>query len=94
MNTIKIEMNVPESLTAYININDLAYQKKIQELMIYDLIKEDKISFGKAAEILEINKLSLITDLGNLGIPYFDCNIEDIKEDIENLKQLKKGSIL
>lgn len=92
MNTIRIEMDVPELLTSYININDPAYQKKIQELMLYDLIKENKISVGKAAEILELNKLSLITDLGKLGISYFDNDIEEIKEDIMNLNNYTKES--
>ncbi len=91
MNTIKIEFEVPEALTGYVDINDPEYQKKVRELMLYELIKEGKISFGKAAEILETDKLSLITSLGKLDIPYFDYDIEEVKRDADNASKVMEG---
>jgi predicted HTH domain antitoxin len=88
MNTIKFEMEVPEAFSAYVDVKDKDYQKHIRELMLYELIKEDKISFGKAAEILGIEKISLIADMGKLGIPYFEGSIDEVKADAENIKKL------
>lgn len=88
MNIIKIELDIPEALAAYVNIKDPEYQKKVRELMLYQLIKEGKISFGKAAEILETDRFSLITNLGKLGIPYFDCDIDEVVEDADNVRKL------
>lgn len=87
MSTVKIEIEIPEAMLQYLDYNDAEYNKKVKELMIYQLIKEDKISFGKAAEILEIDKLSLMIDLGKMGISYFDGDIDEIKEDALNIKK-------
>ncbi|MDQ2086072.1 UPF0175 family protein [Herbivorax sp. ANBcel31] len=88
MNTIKIELEVPEALAGYVDIKNPEYQRKVKELMLYELIKEGKISFGKAAEILEIDKMSLITSLGSLGISYFENDIEEVVEDANNARKV------
>lgn len=91
MSTIKVEFEIPEALAGYVDLKDPEYQKKVKELMLYELIKEGKISFGKAAEILETDKLSLIIDLGKLGLPYFDSEINEVVEDADNLDKVMKG---
>lgn len=92
MNTIKIELEVPEALIGYVNIKDLAYQRKVRELMLYELINEGKISFGKAAEILETDRLSLITSLGKLGIPYLDYDVKEVIADADNASKATEGN--
>lgn len=85
MNTRKMEIEVPEALLSYIDCSDKEYHKKIKELMVYQLVKEGKISFGKAAEILEMDKVSYIMDLGKIGIPYYDCDIDEVHEDSQSI---------
>lgn len=92
MNTIKVEFEIPEVLAAYIDLKDPEYQRKVRELMLYELIKEEKISFGKAAEILETDRISLITSLGKQGIAYFDCDIKEVIADAENAKGVMEGN--
>ena len=84
MDSVKIEIEVPKSILNYVDYNDRDYQNKLCELMLYQLIKEDKISFGKAAEILGLDKITYITDLGKLGIPYYDSTIDEVLEDAKN----------
>ena len=84
MDTIRIELEIPRVLAEYIDINDKDYKKKINQIMLYDLIKNEKISIGKAAEILGIRKIDFITELGKMEIPYFDYTIEELIEDVEN----------
>jgi hypothetical protein len=45
------------------------------------------LSYGKAAEILDMDKTSFITDLGKIGIPYFDGEINEVVEDARNIKK-------
>jgi hypothetical protein len=59
----------------------MGYQRKLQELMLYQLINENIISFGKAAEIIGKDKISLIIDSGEMGTPYYDCDIDEVVED-------------
>jgi len=85
INTVRMEFEMPSEILNYVSKDDKLYANRVRELMIYALINEGKISFGKGAEILGINKIDLITDLGKLGIPYFDSRYEDIEEDIDAL---------
>lgn len=85
MNLVKLEIDVPETLLSYVDVNDAEYKKKIRELIAYELVKENKISFGKAAEMLGMTKIQFITDLGKMGIPYFDLENDEIISDMRNI---------
>lgn len=85
MNLVKVEIDVPETLLRYIDVNDAEYRKKIRELMVYELVKENKISFGKAAEMLGLSKIQFITDLGKMGIAYFDMEGSEVIEDVKTI---------
>lgn len=88
MNTVRIEFDMPSEILNYISNDDINYNNKVRELIIYALIKEGKISYGKGAEILGINKIDYITDLGKLGIPYFDDKYREIEEDLSSLDKV------
>lgn len=38
--------------------------------------------------MLGMNKISFITDLGELGIPYFDEDISEVEADLETLNKI------
>ncbi|MDR1565403.1 MAG: UPF0175 family protein [Oscillospiraceae bacterium] len=80
---MQVVLNLPEAVSAYINLNDPNYLFNVRELMMYALVRENKISFGKAAELLGIGKMKFITDLGSVGIPYFDQSFDEVMEDAE-----------
>ena len=75
----------------YIDDNDPNYLNKIRTLMMYQLVKEDKVSFGKAAEMLGEDKVSFITDLGKMGLAYFDNDINEVldKDTLINANEYK-----
>ena len=52
--------------------------------MLYELVKSEKISIGKAAEAMGMRKIDFIKDLGKMDIPYFDFNMEELMEDVQN----------
>jgi hypothetical protein len=49
------------------------------------------ISFGKAVEILGMRKIDFITQLGMMGIPYFDGNFDDTFSNIDNLSRFQEN---
>jgi len=83
---MRLTLDVPEMMARYVDFSDSAYQLRVQELMMFELIREGKLSFGKAAEILGIGKIQLITDLGQLGLPYFDQPAREVWEDAETAR--------
>lgn len=84
MDIVRIELEVPQVLAEYADVNSESYKKKINQIMLYELVKNEKISIGKAAEAMGMRKIDFITDLGKMDSPYFDCNIEEIIEDVQN----------
>lgn len=91
MSLVKIQLEVPEEMLEYIDYNDPNYFNKIRTLMMYQLAKEDKISFGKAAEMLGEDKIEFITDLGKMGLPYFDNNIDEVLDDVKSIQDFMEA---
>lgn len=88
MNTIRMEFEMPSEILNYVSVSDSDYSARVRELMVYTLVKDGKMSFGKGAQMLGINKIDFITDLGKLGIPYFDEDIAEIESDLETLDKI------
>jgi predicted HTH domain antitoxin len=88
MQPIKIEIELPEEVAKYVDYKNTDYHRKARELLLYQLVRDEKISFGKAAEILGMRKIDYITRLGSMGIPYLDGNYDEVSSDIENLNKL------
>ena len=84
MDLVKIELEVPQVLAEYADVNSESYKKKINQIMLYELVKNEKISIGKAAEAMGMRKIDFITDLGKMDIPYFDFSMEELMEDVQN----------
>lgn len=84
MDRVRIELEVPQVLAEYADVNSESYKKRINQIMLYELVKNEKISIGKAAEAMGMRKIDFITDLGKMDIPYFDFSMEELIEDVQN----------
>jgi len=45
---MRATLDVPETMKHYVDFADSAYQFKVKELMMFELIHRGKLSFGKA----------------------------------------------
>ena len=91
MDSVKIEIEIPKEMLKYVDYTDKDYHKKVRQILLYQLVQEEKISFGKAAEILGTSKMEYIADLGKMGIPYFDGSINEVTKDVETLNRYMEG---
>lgn len=64
---------------------------KRNALLLYPYIHNNVISHGRAAEILGIKKLDLIDLYDEMGFPYFDMDISEVRKDIQTFRDLKKS---
>ena len=88
---MRVTLDVPETMKHYVDFADSGYQFKVKELMMFELIRQGKLSFGKAAELLGIPKMRLITDLGQFGLPYFDMPAGEVLEDATAARKVAEG---
>lgn len=72
MTTTRAEIDVPEEIVPYTVLEDKEAQTTRNAMLVYPYIKRGVISHGKAAEMLGIHKIDLITLYGRLGLPYSD----------------------
>ena len=90
---MRITFDMPEAVAQYVDFSSQDYQLKMQELVLFDLIRQGRLSFGRAAELLGIGKIKLITDLGQMGLPYFDMTIEEVLEDAATARRFSEGKV-
>ena len=94
MDYVKIEVKVPKAMQTYFSDDYVAEsgdELKRNALLLYPYIHNKVISHGRAAEILGIKKLDLIDLYDKMGFPYFDMDISDVMQDIQNFRELKKS---
>ena len=60
------------------------------ELLLYPYILNQTISHGRAAEILGIRKSELIDLYDKLGYSYFDMTMDDLDDELNTFRELKK----
>jgi len=59
-------------------------------MILYPYVHDGVISHGKAAEILGVYKMDLITLYGKLGLPYIEMTDEEINEELSTVNYLKE----
>ena len=70
MQAHRLEIEIPGAVVGYLQMDDDEINKRVNELLLIDLARQGVISFGKAAELAGVDKMSLITEMGKMGIPY------------------------
>lgn len=87
---INVQIDVPEALAPFASPKDSQARLVRNAMIIFPFIQDETISYGRAAEILNLKKLDLITLYGRLGLPYFNQSRDELEEDLLVLKTAEK----
>ena len=90
MESAKIEISVPKERIIYVNSKDKKEELERNALILYPYIKNLTISHGRAAEILGIRKLDLITLYNEIGLPYPNMDISEVEEDVKTYESIQR----
>ena len=90
MESAKIEISVPKEMIIYVNSKDKKEELKRNALILYPYITDLTISHGRAAEILGIRKLDLITLYNEIGLPYLNMDISEVEEDVKTYQAIQR----
>ena len=89
---INVQITIPKALKPFVAVETEQEILVRNAMIIFPFIQNETISYGKAAEILNLRKLDLITLYGEMGLPYFNQTKEELEEDLRNIKSaLEKG---
>lgn len=88
MATVNIEL--PDEMVQFVMTKNKEEQLIRNAMMLYPYIQDGTISHGKAAEILGVFKMDLITLFGRMGLSYIEMSDEEIEEELEMVNYLKE----
>ncbi|BCZ20026.1 hypothetical protein NHP190012_16680 (plasmid) [Helicobacter sp. NHP19-012] len=83
-----IQLSVPDEMATLIGDADEQTQILQKALLLYPRIKDQSISYGRAAEILGMKKLDLLDIYGQIGIPIIDYSVAEAQADLECLRKI------
>lgn len=89
-NMAVVNMEMPEAMVTYAVTKDKESQLMRNAMILYPYVHDGVISHGKAAEILGVFKMDLITLYGKLGLPYIEMTDEEIEEELSTVNYLKE----
>ena len=87
---ITVTMELPDEMISFAMPQNKEDQLKRNAMMLYPYIQQGRISHGRAAEILGIFKMDLITLYGGMGLSYIRMSDEEIEEELETISYLKE----
>ena len=88
-----VSMEMPEEMITYALPQNKEDQLKINAMILYPYIQQGIISHGRAAEILGIFKMDLITLYGKMGLSYIVMSDDEIEEELEVVRSLKDMTV-
>ena len=88
MNTIKIEIEIPEEILLNLKQSGEEFKKEVKLTMAIELYKKGKLSLGKSAELSGFTKIGFIDMLNYRGEPVFNYTRDEIECEIQNIRKL------
>ena len=88
--TETITIEVPVGMSKYLEVINPELELTRNALLLYPYILNQTISHGREAEILGIRKSELIDLYDKLGYSYFDIIQDDLDDELNTFRELKK----
>lgn len=72
--------NLPDALFAQLREDEI--ERKVKEALVMELLREHRLSQGKAAEILGIDRHELFDLMSNYRVPVIDLDTEELGSEL------------
>lgn len=86
--SLTVELELPRDLLGTLQVAEHELGPELKRLIALRLFQEERISSGKAAELLGVSKTEFIDLLDRHGIAYFTETPEELAAQVETLRDL------
>lgn len=86
--SITVELELPRDLLGALEVVEHELGPELKRLIALRLFQEERISSGKAAELLGLSKAEFIDLLGRHGIAHFTETPGEVEAQVEPLRDL------
>lgn len=83
--TLRFEWELPEEAFGP-GFEEQSFVRTVKEAAVVKLLREARISQGKAAELLGIDRHELFDLMARYDVPAFDLDPEELEQDVRNLR--------
>jgi len=90
METMVLEVAIPKDLFSMLGFSRDSAVEAIKEFSVLGLYLEQRISAGKAAELVGLRKREFVRLLARKGIPYFDYTDEELEEEFRTFDEWQR----
>jgi len=87
MEPLKVQLELPRDLLGALNVPEAELEPQLRQLIALELFRQNRISSGKAAELLGISKTAFIQLLARHSIPYFTETPEELDAQVTAVKR-------
>ena len=88
MEMISKQLSFPKGMAPYLENEKPEQVFKRNAMILYPFIQNLSISHGRAAEILGVHKFDLIDFYDSMGLPYLNQSVEDLEEEMADIRRL------
>jgi predicted HTH domain antitoxin len=78
---VHLDVELPDELFAELRKEEI--ETKVKEALVMELLRDHRLSQGKAAEILGISRYELIDLMTNHRVPVIDLDTEELKNELQ-----------
>lgn len=85
--TVQVKLNVPHDLLSTLEVSENELGPQLIKLIALELFREERISSGKAAELLGLSKAEFIDLLDQHGIAYFTETPNELRAQVKTIRK-------
>jgi predicted HTH domain antitoxin len=78
---VHLDVELPDELFAQLRKEEI--ETKVKEALVMELLREHRLSQGKAAEILGISRHELFDLMTNHRVPVIDLDTEELRNELQ-----------
>jgi len=82
MNALTVEVDLPGDVLGALEVPKGRVRERVKELIALELFREGRISSGKGAELLGIEKTEFVRLLARHGVPYFTESAAELADEV------------
>jgi predicted HTH domain antitoxin len=87
MESLKVQLELPRDLLGALDVPEAELEPQLRQRIVLELFRQNRISSGKAAELLGISKTAFIRLLARHKIPYFTDTPEELDAQVTAVKR-------
>jgi len=92
MNSLAFDIKIPFAITQF-GISKEEVQNHVEEWLVLSLFTQERISSGKAAQLLNISRIEFLKHLHRYHINYFNYTDEELAEELDAAKNLPLNTL-